>query len=255
MLRSLSSAGLLALFVVSEAACAAELVVTLASQVEVAGRNFSLGEVAQIQGEDAPAMQALRDLRVGQLGLAGRELLLTRLESSNTPSTDELQTVEVAEMVRSMVAELRPVDRDEHLIEMDLDSMIAARGIEQELYSAISNLLVNALRYSPKGSEVKVSWQRVGDRGRCSVKDNGVGIATEHLARITERFYRVDLGRSRSLGGTGLGLAIVKHVLRRHGCELQIESTPGSGSTFWFELDAAHVRVRDNTSGVTHGGV
>ena len=181
-------------------------------------------------------------------------LLLTRLESSNTPSTDELQTVEVAEMVRSMVAELRPVDRDEHLIEMDLDSMIAARGIEQELYSAISNLLVNALRYSPKGSEVKVSWQRVGDRGRCSVKDNGVGIATEHLARITERFYRVDLGRSRSLGGTGLGLAIVKHVLRRHGCELQIESTPGSGSTFWFELDAAHVRVRDNTSSVAHGG-
>ncbi len=175
-------------------------------------------------------------------------LLLTRLESSSTPSNDELQTVGIAEMVRGMVAELRPIDRNEHVIEVDLDGNTAARGIESELYSAISNLLVNALRYSPAGSEVSVSWQRIGERARCAVKDNGVGIAPEHLARITERFYRVDLGRSRNLGGTGLGLAIVKHVLRRHGSELQIESTPGTGSTFWFELDAAHLRVRDHMS-------
>ncbi len=175
-------------------------------------------------------------------------LLLTRLESSNAPSTAELQTVEIAEMVRAMVADLYPIDRDEHVIELDLDGDVAARGIESELYSAISNLLVNALRYSPAGSEINVSWKRIDDRARCVVKDNGVGIAPGHLARITERFYRVDLGRSRSLGGTGLGLAIVKHVLRRHGCELQIDSTPGIGSTFWFELDAAHLRVRESVT-------
>lgn len=115
MLRSLSSAGLLALFVVSEAACAAEFVVTLASQVEVAGRSFSLGEVAQIQGEDAPAMQALRDLRVGQLGLAGRELLLTRLEIARyverhlPPSVERLRWRGAeATAVRMMTVRIEP---------------------------------------------------------------------------------------------------------------------------------------------------
>jgi two-component system phosphate regulon sensor histidine kinase PhoR len=77
------------------------------------------------------------------------------------------------------------------------------------------------------------------------VDDQGVGIAPEHVSRITERFYRVDLGRSRQMGGTGLGLAIVKHVLRRHGSELQIQSTPNVGSRFFFDLDAAHAHVGD----------
>jgi two-component system phosphate regulon sensor histidine kinase PhoR len=106
-------------------------------------------------------------------------------------------------------------------------------GQRGELQSAMSNLLANALRYTPAGGTVRVSW-RIGAQGEgiYAVTDNGPGIAPEHLPRITERFYRVDRSRSRETGGTGLGLSIVKHVVQRHGGELRIESRLGQGSTF-----------------------
>ena len=146
---------------------------------------------------------------------------------------------------------------------MQIDSEMLALGVERELYSAISNLLVNAVRYSPAGREVTVRWYATATGMRCEVADHGIGLAPEHLARITERFYRVDLGRSRShsrshsrsKGGTGIGLAIVKHVLRRHGCELLIESTPGVGSIFAFDLDANHIRHRARSAGAPEAHV
>jgi two-component system phosphate regulon sensor histidine kinase PhoR len=115
-------------------------------------------------------------------------------------------------------------------------------GVRDELVSAFNNLLTNAVRYTPEGGKIELSWviDREG-RGIFAVRDTGIGIAAEHLPRLTERFYRVDRGRSRASGGTGLGLAIVKHVLLRHQGELAIDSRVGKGSTFSVVLPAARV--------------
>jgi two-component system phosphate regulon sensor histidine kinase PhoR len=124
-------------------------------------------------------------------------------------------------------------------------------GAGGELASALSNLVSNAVRYTPSGGSIAVAAQLLpGGRIEFRVQDTGPGVAPEHLPRLTERFYRVDRSRSRETGGTGLGLAIVKHVVQRHGGELKIESTPGAGSTFSFTLPAARVRAE----GITPGG-
>jgi two-component system, OmpR family, phosphate regulon sensor histidine kinase PhoR len=114
-----------------------------------------------------------------------------------------------------------------------------------EVISAMSNLVGNAVRYTPAGQAIDVQWRVLPDGGAAfCVRDTGPGIAPEHLPRLTERFYRVDRSRSRETGGTGLGLAIVKHVAQRHGGELRIESTPGAGSIFTLLLPASRVRLR-----------
>ncbi|PKO42203.1 MAG: phosphate regulon sensor histidine kinase PhoR [Betaproteobacteria bacterium HGW-Betaproteobacteria-3] len=116
-------------------------------------------------------------------------------------------------------------------------------GSHNELFSAMSNLLSNAVRYTPPAGRIDVSWVMAPDgSARYAVRDTGPGIAPEHLSRLTERFYRVDRSRSRESGGTGLGLAIVKHVLQRHGAALQIESTPGVGSIFTIVFPAGRLR-------------
>ena len=94
------------------------------------------------------------------------------------------------------------------------------------------------MRYSPDKGRIEIGWRMVGNEGCLSVMDSGIGIAPEHLPRLTERFYRVDRGRSRDSGGTGLGLAIVKHIMQRHGGQLRIESSLGKGSTFTLVLPA-----------------
>ena len=118
----------------------------------------------------------------------------------------------------------------------------------------LDNLLSNALRYTPDGGRIDVRWfVREGDG--CAVfevADTGIGIAREHLPRLTERFYRVDGSRSRDTGGTGLGLAIVKHVVQRHGGELQVESEPGKGSRFRLVFPAARVRRRNGAALAAH---
>jgi two-component system phosphate regulon sensor histidine kinase PhoR len=116
-------------------------------------------------------------------------------------------------------------------------------GIEAELLSAVSNLLNNAVRYTPEGGRITLAWRWRDDGGaELEVSDSGIGIAREHLPRLTERFYRVDGSRSRDTGGTGLGLSIVKHVVQRHGGEIDVQSEPGKGSTFRIVLPALRVR-------------
>jgi two-component system phosphate regulon sensor histidine kinase PhoR len=116
-------------------------------------------------------------------------------------------------------------------------------GSENELTSAISNLLTNAIRYTPKDGTITVSWYSTEDGGACySVQDTGIGIAPQDIPRLTERFYRADKGRSRATGGTGLGLAITRHVAMRHNAELLIQSQFGTGSM--FTLRFAPLRVR-----------
>jgi two-component system phosphate regulon sensor histidine kinase PhoR len=116
-------------------------------------------------------------------------------------------------------------------------------GVPAELQSALSNLISNAVRYTPAGGTITVEWRRLDDGGaEFAVQDTGPGIAPEHIPRLTERFYRVDRSRSRETGGTGLGLAIVKHVLQRHGATLHIASTLGKGSVFSVTFPAHRLR-------------
>jgi two-component system phosphate regulon sensor histidine kinase PhoR len=116
-------------------------------------------------------------------------------------------------------------------------------GVSGEILSAVSNLLGNAVRYTPEGGHLTLRWHvRADGAGEISVRDDGIGIAREHLPRLTERFYRVDGSRSRETGGTGLGLSIVKHAVQRHGGELLVDSEPGKGSCFTIVLPAVRVR-------------
>ena len=115
---------------------------------------------------------------------------------------------------------------------VDIKDRVWVLGSESELFSAFSNLVFNAMRYTPESGRVTMRWWMEEDGVRLSVTDTGVGIAPEHIPRLTERFYRVDRSRSRDSGGTGLGLAIVKHVLQRHDADLEVESEPGKGSAF-----------------------
>ncbi len=159
-------------------------------------------------------------------------LLLTRLESAPVPTGDDLDLVSVADLLSQIVHEARTLGSPAHEITLVVNSDARLIGKESELFSAFSNLATNAVRYSPNGGTVELCWEDCEGGARFSVRDEGVGIAPEHIMRLTERFYRVDLGSARVRGGTGLGLAIVKHVLRRHGTELSVHSTLGEGSEF-----------------------
>ncbi|MFP4640017.1 MAG: phosphate regulon sensor histidine kinase PhoR [Guyparkeria sp.] len=160
-------------------------------------------------------------------------LLLSRLETSE-PDEEMFESVDVAALVRPILADARLLSGEEgHRIESDIDVDLRLRGVPRELQSAFSNLVFNAVKYTPAGGRVAVGWS-LDPKGRpvFEVTDSGIGIEARHIPRLTERFYRIDVGRSRSRGGTGLGLAIVKHVALRHGARLKIESTPGQGSRF-----------------------
>jgi two-component system phosphate regulon sensor histidine kinase PhoR len=157
-------------------------------------------------------------------------LTLSRLESSHNPPREE--PVNVPDMARALYSDALSLSGGRHRILLDLSTDDWLTASEEELRSALSNLISNAVRYTPEGGEVTVAWERRAPEAVFSVRDNGIGIAPEHLPRLTERFYRVDRSRSRETGGTGLGLAIVKHVLNRHQARLEITSEPGRGSTF-----------------------
>jgi two-component system phosphate regulon sensor histidine kinase PhoR len=139
-----------------------------------------------------------------------------------------------------------------HVIQMFGGEDAELAGSDTEWFSALGNLVNNAVRYTPEGGHIDLRWSwRVDGGAELEVSDSGVGIAREHLARLTERFYRVDGSRSRDTGGTGLGLSIVKHVVQRHGGEIDIQSEPGKGSSFKLVLPAVRVRIRRVSSAVT----
>jgi two-component system, OmpR family, phosphate regulon sensor histidine kinase PhoR len=165
-------------------------------------------------------------------------LMLSRLESQESAVVEE--DVDMAALVGDLTREARALSAGRHTLGYSADAA-HLRGSREELRSAFGNLVSNAIRYTPAGGSIHVHW-RVDERGGAfSVEDTGIGIASEHLPRLTERFYRVDRSRSRETGGTGLGLAIVKHVLLRHQARLSIESQPAQGSTFTAWLPASRV--------------
>ncbi len=172
-------------------------------------------------------------------------LVLTRLESSPTPEPSDLAAVDVKQLVDGVVEDLAGLAGKRHRINQRMSCDLRLLGIEKELHSACSNLIANAIKYSPQGGNVNVSWTDCGDNGAVlEVCDDGVGIAPEHLSRLTERFYRVDRAGGRVRGGTGLGLAIVKHVLMRHNSQLQIESEVGKGSRFYCHFRPGQLQAQ-----------
>jgi len=169
-------------------------------------------------------------------------LMLSRLEADDLPAPP-LEPVAVASLLRELVtdAERLSGERD-HTLLLSADAKTELLGSESELTSAFGNLIFNAVLHTPAGTAVSIYWGREDTGARLVVADQGPGIEPEHIRRLTERFYRVDKGRSRERGGTGLGLSIVHHVLRRHDARLDIQSTPGQGTRFVCHFTAARVR-------------
>lgn len=157
-------------------------------------------------------------------------LTLARLESDPVLNNE---TVDVCALARALLDEARSLSQGHHQINLSCLTKTRVIGNAQELQSALGNLVINAVRYTPDDGRIELIW-RAGERGGAefAVTDTGEGIEAQHIPRLTERFYRVDRGRSRATGGTGLGLAIVKHILQRHQGRLRIDSTLGKGSTF-----------------------
>ena len=162
-------------------------------------------------------------------------LQLSSLEASNSQQRKEI--VRVPDMLNSILSEAKSLGGEiQHQLTLEAEPDLYIFGNHYQLYSAFSNLVFNAVQYTPAKGRIKLSWFRDDQGAHMLVEDNGLGIATEHIARLTERFYRIDKGRSREKGGTGLGLAIVKHVLANHGGQLIIESSIGEGSRFQCDL-------------------
>jgi len=157
-------------------------------------------------------------------------LQLSRLESA-APSSHE-HAVDIGGILQAARQEALALGGESRTVEVRISSRARLLGEATEIQSVVSNLVSNAVRYTPAGGSITVTWSVDERGGRLAVTDTGIGIAEEDIPRITERFYRTDSGRARQKGGTGLGLAIVKHALRRHDAELEIRSKPGQGSTF-----------------------
>ncbi|HLP98385.1 MAG TPA: phosphate regulon sensor histidine kinase PhoR [Sideroxyarcus sp.] len=158
-------------------------------------------------------------------------LTLSRLE--NAQNTVQEEKVCVPELVRVLHEEGRSLSNGQHDIRLEMESEACISGSVSELHSAFGNLVSNAIRYTPQDGEIVIRWSEQPDGQMAfSVSDSGIGIAPQHIPRLTERFYRVDRSRSRETGGTGLGLAIVKHIAMRHQAQLEIASEEGEGSTF-----------------------
>lgn len=174
-------------------------------------------------------------------------LTLSQLEASQVAGDQD--SVTLSELISQVVMDAKILSQSmasqskgvPHQILFDDQTGVMLIGARSELMSAFSNLVTNAVRYTPLGGSIHLSWALTSEGGIFSVADSGPGIAPEHLPRLSERFYRVDRSRSRETGGTGLGLAIAKHVMQRHGGELRIESVLGQGSTFRLVFPGSRV--------------
>jgi len=157
-------------------------------------------------------------------------LTLASLEHDAEPHDE--QTIAVPALLERLCADMRVVSAGRHVIDLEIQDAFTVLGAPSEIESAVRNLLSNAVRYTPEGGRITAGASLTSNDALIWVRDTGIGVSAEHLPRLTERFYRVDRGRSRETGGTGLGLAIVKHVAQRHRARLDIQSTLGVGSRF-----------------------
>ncbi len=203
-------------------------------------QTLKLHDAERARYLDLMAQQAAR-----MQSLVSDLLTLSRLEGSPLPPAHEwVAAAPLLQQCREEAAELtRVLWGESQNLDFDLDLSLELAGSASELHSAFFNLIGNAVRYTPGGKTIRVQLHAGADGAAVfAVQDEGVGIAPEHIPRLTERFYRVDRSRSRDTGGTGLGLAIVKHVAQRHGAELSIMSVPGEGSRFQINFPPSRVR-------------
>ena len=167
-------------------------------------------------------------------------LTLANLEANTLPAP--LQIIKIDTLMALVRNDAEALSQGRHALNFEISTPCNLMGEEREILSAFSNLVSNAIRYTPDVGAVTAKWSvNSQGQGEFSVTDTGPGIASEHLSRLTERFYRVDRSRSRDTGGTGLGLAIVKHIANRHQGQLVIESTPGKGSTFTLRFPSDRI--------------
>ena len=189
--------------------------------------------------------EPLVDMR--RQALRMREIVEDLLELSRLEATaDEapMAPVDVPALLERVAKEARQSAQGPPRLLLDVDPDLLLRGSETELHSVASNLVSNAVKFTPAVGTVTIRWGREGGGARLAVEDTGIGIAPEHLPRLTERFYRVDRARTRTRGGSGLGLSIVKHALQRHGGKLEIASEEGRGSIFTARFPARRVIAR-----------
>ena len=228
--------------------------VTQMHQLEGARRNFFANvshelrtpltvlqgylEMMQDQTLEGPlrekALGTMREQTSRMEGLVKQLLTLSKIEAA--PAMVLNEKIDVPLMLRVVEREAQTLSQQRQTLQFDIDSTLKVFGNEEQLRSAISNLVYNAVNHTPDGTYITVSWKRIAGGACFSVADTGPGISAEHIPRLTERFYRVDKARSRQTGGSGLGLAIVKHALSHHDARLHIESQPGKGTTFSFVL-------------------
>ncbi|WP_313488009.1 phosphate regulon sensor histidine kinase PhoR [Pseudescherichia sp.] len=180
------------------------------------------------------ALHTMREQTSRMEGLVKQLLTLSKIEASPIHTPNEV--IDVPMMLRVVEREAQTLSQQRQTIEFHVDNSLKVLGSDEQMRSAISNLVYNAVNHTPPATHIVVSWQRVASGVEFSVEDNGPGIAAEHIPRLTERFYRVDKARSRQTGGSGLGLAIVKHAVNHHDSRLEITSEPGKGTRFSFTL-------------------
>lgn len=214
----------------------------------LAGFIETLAQLPLTEAERRRVLNLMEQQTNRMQALVGDLLTLAQLEGSPRPGADRWVSVDA--LLQRAQADGLALSAGRHHIQVQGATGADLAGSEAELFSAVGNLVNNAVRYTPEGGQVTLAWVHRSDGvGEIEVRDTGLGIAREHLPRLTERFYRVDGSRSRDTGGTGLGLAIVKHVAQRHGGEIDISSEMGKGSSFRLLFPAVRVRVAQHETG------
>jgi two-component system phosphate regulon sensor histidine kinase PhoR len=189
----------------------------------------------------AAPLQEMQRQAQRMTGIVQDLIELSRLESSDGEAAR--QPIDVVALIAQLRQDVLARPQRPEQVQVRADSSAMLLGEELQIHSAFSNLVENAAKYTPADGSMQMRWWVDDEGGHFSVTDTGIGIAPEHIPRLTERFYRVDAGRSRSTGGSGLGLAIVKHVLQRHGARLSINSQEGRGSTFICDFPPERVQA------------
>ena len=198
-------------------------------------QSFDLDKTQQNQYFEMMMSQAQR-----MKSLVEDLLTLANLEANTLPAP--MLVIDIPTLMALIKNDAEALSQGRHSLHFEISSSCNLMGEDREVLSAFSNLVSNAIRYTPDAGQVTATWSiNAEGQGEFSVTDTGPGIASEHLSRLTERFYRVDRSRSRDTGGTGLGLAIVKHIANRHQAQLLIESIPGKGSTFTLRFPKERV--------------
>ena len=182
------------------------------------------------------ALQLMAEQTQRMANLVADLLTLSRLENDQSPLREEI--VDMHALLEEIYQEGKLLSGGKHVLNLEMSSSVKLLGNREELHSGFGNLLGNAIRYTPAGGTILLSWTEREGQPALVVEDSGIGIAPEHIPRLTERFYRVDRSRSRETGGTGLGLAIVKHIALRHQAKFEIASVEGKGSTFMLIFPA-----------------